>query len=39
MKYGIYRIANNNTTIAYYDEMRKGKTREEVDIRVLTIGK
>ena len=39
MKYGIYRIANSNTTIAYYDEMRKGKTREEVDIRVLTIGK
>jgi len=35
MKYGIYRTASNQTTIAFYDELRKGKTREEVDIRHL----
>lgn len=35
VKYGIYRIANSGTSIAYYDEMRKGKTRQEVDIRML----
>lgn len=36
VKYGVYRIANNKSTIVYYDEMRKGKTRNEVDIRMLT---
>lgn len=36
MKYGVYRTASSGVTIAYYDEMRKGKTREEVDIRLLT---
>jgi hypothetical protein len=36
MKYGIYRTATFEPTIAYFDEMRKGKTRKEVDIRLLT---
>lgn len=36
MKYGIYRHSTPGSTIAYFDEMRKGKTREEVDIRLLT---
>ena len=36
MKYGIYRHSTSGSTIAYFDEMRKGKTREEVDIRLLT---
>lgn len=35
VKYGIYRIADPKTTIVYYDEMRKGKTRQAVDIRML----
>lgn len=35
-KYGVYRIAAEKPTIVYYDEVRKGKTREEVDIRLLT---
>lgn len=35
VKYGIYRIANSKPSIAYYDEMRKGKTRQEVDIQML----
>ncbi len=35
VKYGIYRPAHNKPTIVNYDEMRKGKTREEVDIRML----
>jgi len=35
VKYGIYRSAHSKQTIAYYDEMRKGKTRREVDIRML----
>jgi len=34
-KYGIYRIASQTTSIAYFDEIRRGKTREEVDIRYL----
>ena len=36
MKYGIYRTSTPATTIIYYDELRKGKTRGEVDIRMLT---
>jgi len=39
MKYGIYRHSTSRSTIIYYDEMRKGKTREEVDIRVLVANK
>lgn len=35
-KYGIYRTSINRTTTIYYDELRKGKKREEVDIRMLT---
>jgi len=34
-KYGIYRVKTPSTTVAFYDEVRKGKTREEVDIRIL----
>lgn len=33
-KYGIYRHGSNETTIVYYDEIRRGKTREDVDIRL-----
>jgi hypothetical protein len=36
VKYGIYRSTHNKPTIVYYDEIRKGKTRQEVDIRMLT---
>lgn len=34
-KYGIYRWAATTTSVAYFDEIRRGKTREEVDIRLL----
>ena len=35
-KYGIYRPSNNMITTVYYDEIRKGKTRDDVDVRILT---
>jgi hypothetical protein len=31
-KYGIYRMASQQTSVVYYDEVRRGKTRQEVDI-------
>ena len=31
-KYGIYRHASPQTSVVYYDEIRRGKTRAEVDI-------
>lgn len=34
-KYGIYRHSFTAPSVAYYDEIRRGKTREEVDIRYL----
>ena len=34
-KYGIYRKATSVPVVAFWDEIRKGKTREEVDIRIL----
>lgn len=34
-KYGIYRHGSNQTSVVYYDEIRRGKTRNEVDIRLL----
>lgn len=34
-KYGIYRHGSSQTSVAYYDEIRRGKTREEVDIRLM----
>jgi hypothetical protein len=34
-KYGIYRAASPVTTVIYYDELRRGKTRQEVDIRYI----
>lgn len=38
-KYGIYRHSTSGTTIAYYDEMRKGRIRDSVDIRMLVANK
>lgn len=35
MKYGIYRHSSSGTSVVYYDEIRRGKTRNEVDIRLL----
>jgi hypothetical protein len=32
-KYGIYRHASNQTSVVYYDEVRRGKTRQEVEIQ------
>jgi len=34
-KYGIYRHGSNNTSVVYYDEIRRGRTQNEVDIRLL----
>jgi hypothetical protein len=34
-KYGIYRPGSSANTVVYYDEIRRGKTREAVDIRLL----
>lgn len=34
-KYGIYRHASFANTVIYYDEVRRGRTREEVDIRSM----
>jgi hypothetical protein len=34
-KYGIYRTAYNQNNIGYFDEIRRGKTREEVDILMM----
>lgn len=34
-KYGIYRHFSGETSVAYYDEIRRGRTRNEVDIRIL----
>jgi len=31
-KYGIYRHASNVSTVIYYDEIRRGKNREDVEI-------
>lgn len=33
--YGLYRPTNRATVIVYYDELRWGKTRAEVDLRML----
>lgn len=33
-KYGIYRHSSPQTSVVYYDEIRRGRTREEVDIRL-----
>lgn len=34
-KYGIYRHASGANTVIYYDEIRRGKRREDVDIRLM----
>jgi len=34
-KYGIYRHGSHETSVVYYDEIRRGKTRNQVDIRLL----
>ena len=34
-KYGVYRQAKNETAVVYYDELRRGKNRSSVDIRML----
>ena len=35
-KYGIYRIAHNQENVGYFDEIRMGRSREEVDILMMT---
>lgn len=34
-KYGIYRHGSASTSVVYFDEIRRGKTRNEVDILLL----
>jgi hypothetical protein len=34
-KYGIYRPTTKETSVVYFDELRRGRSREEVDIRMI----
>ena len=34
-KYGIYRPSADERSVTYFDELRRGKSREEVDIRLI----